>query len=228
VNTANVTAWGTYDDSATEVDITNLVSWNVADSTIAVISEGATASDGIGGVVSNGTASDGTTTATAELDSITSSNAVNIEACNTLAGPCIDVFDTTVGDGSGKLYTNSPSVPYLDAIGGSSYLDVTTVPNPSGEFYRFNLSQANELCNKYNAIALADRTNWRLTTKNELFDELYNVYGNMTTERGWPTTNSYRSSTKMSSTKWYVVGLDLGLVAGTAERMGHFVSCVSE
>ncbi|MCQ9091296.1 DUF1566 domain-containing protein, partial [Vibrio alginolyticus] len=233
VNTANVTAWGIYDnDSTTEVDITNLVSWNVVDETIAVISNGPEASDGIGGVVSNGAASDGITTATAELDGITSSNAVNIAACNTLAGPCIDVFDTTIGDGSGKLYTNSPSKAYIDSIGGSAHSgvsDETGVEGPSGRFYTFNWTNANKLCDTYSSISLGGRTNWSMPTLPELKQVRSASGGDMFITRGWPVTPWYWSSTSASSTH---AALDLGAGGevypyGSGDASDSYASCVS-
>ncbi|MCQ9091298.1 hypothetical protein H2D57_25290, partial [Vibrio alginolyticus] len=193
VNTANVTAWGIYDnDSATEVDITNLVSWNVADEAIAVISEGATASDGIGGVVSNGTASDGTTTATAELDGITSSNAVNITACNTLAGPCIDAYELS----DGKIITNPPSRAYLSLVGVSGGLDFNEVggAGPVGTFVAtrtYNSTiEPQDICDAYSLNGLKGRTNWMWTTTNDLI-ELDGEVGDPSSTRGWPTGANY-------------------------------------
>ncbi|XEV12216.1 Ig-like domain-containing protein (plasmid) [Vibrio alginolyticus] len=224
-NTANVTAWGTYDLSSTEEDITNMVSWNVDDETIAVISEGSTASDGIGGVVSNGTASDGTTTATAELDTIISSNAVYIDACKTLAGPCLDVFDV----GGGKLFTSNPSVPYLDSIGGSaysgSYPEIGTF-GPVGNFYIFDWYNANTLCDTYTAQEIGGRTNWRLATRDELKDELFNTYGNMFSSRGSAHEN-YWSSTADDSNYFYV-RLNSGFVTSISPSYRGYASCVSE
>ncbi|MBD1574854.1 hypothetical protein HC725_16640, partial [Vibrio sp. S17_S38] len=60
----------------------------------------------------------GNTTLTATKDGVTS-NTVNVNVCSSLASTCIDIFDT----GSGKLFTNSPSVAYLDSIGGSATND---------------------------------------------------------------------------------------------------------
>ncbi|MBD1574856.1 hypothetical protein HC725_16655, partial [Vibrio sp. S17_S38] len=54
----------------------------------------------------------GNTTLTATKDGVTSNTVnvnVNVNVCSSLAGTCIDIFDT----GSGKLFTNSPSVAYL-------------------------------------------------------------------------------------------------------------------
>ncbi|WP_274006361.1 Ig-like domain-containing protein, partial [Vibrio parahaemolyticus] len=49
----------------------------------------------------------GNTTLTATKDGV-ASNTVDVNVCSTLAGPCIELFDT----GSGKLFTNSPSKAY--------------------------------------------------------------------------------------------------------------------
>ncbi|EPW1047447.1 TPA: Ig-like domain-containing protein [Vibrio parahaemolyticus] len=227
--TVSLTAWGTYNDSATPENITNLVDWNIVDPTIAVISDGKISSDGIGGVISNGTVSDGTTEATASLDGVVSSNSVYITACNTLAGPCIDILDTTEGNGSGKLYTNSPSVKFLDSIGGGNYVDSFTEAGdfgPVGEYYRFNWNQANELCQKYNVLALAGRTNWRLADKDELQLELYNVYGNMFTALGWPVRSDQWSATADGSL-YYRVSLHSGSSGSYGVNSPQMVPCVS-
>ncbi|EJB8409505.1 Ig-like domain-containing protein [Vibrio parahaemolyticus] len=227
--TVSLTAWGTYNDSATPENITNLVDWNIVDPTVAVISDGKISSDGIGGVISNGTVSDGTTEAKASLDGVVSSNSVHITACNTLAGPCIDILDTTEGNGSGKLYTNSPSVKFLDSIGGGNHVD--SVPEagdfgPVGEYYRFNWNQANELCQKYNVLALAGRTNWRLADKDELQLELYNVYGNMFTALGWPVRSDQWSATADGSL-YYRVSLHSGSSGSYGVNSPQMVPCVS-
>ncbi|MCR9655263.1 DUF1566 domain-containing protein, partial [Vibrio parahaemolyticus] len=222
VNTQQLTAIATYSDSSTD-DVTNQVSWNVDDTTIAVIS--ASSGGTGGGVVSNGTASDGTTTATASLTGVTS-NTVNIAACNTLAGPCIDTFDT----GGGKLFTNSPSKAYLDSVGGSpndgTYLEYG-ISGSSGEFYLFNWNHVNDLCDTYSTNALAGRTNWRMPTKSELKSELYDTYGNMFTARGWPANVSYFSSTAFGS-NYFDVSLANGNVYSNPPGNGHYASCVSE
>ncbi|AYV25021.1 hypothetical protein L1D61_25860 [Vibrio mediterranei] len=57
--------------------------------------------------------------------------------CANLAAKCIDIFDT----GRGKLFSNSPSVLYVDSIGGSAGDAIYTengAHGPAGDFYRFN------------------------------------------------------------------------------------------
>lgn len=93
---------------------------------------------------------------------VATSNTVNISAINTLAGPVIDVVDVTNGDGTGQLYVNSPSVTYLDSIGGYDSSDVFAKTTPVGDFYLYTWEQANILCDTYNEQGLAGRTNWRL------------------------------------------------------------------
>ncbi|MFO4688375.1 hypothetical protein [Vibrio cholerae] len=106
----------------------------------------------------------GTTSVTAFKDGVTS-NTVNV--CRNLSGICIGIFDT----GSGKLFTSSPSVAYLDIIGGSptngTFYENGTY-GPLGDFYRFNWNNANALCTTYNIQSLGGRTNWRLANRNEL------------------------------------------------------------
>ncbi|MFA0212930.1 DUF1566 domain-containing protein, partial [Vibrio artabrorum] len=165
----------------------------------------------------------GKTTLTATKDGVTS-NTVDVNVCD-LAGTCIDIFDT----GGGKLFTNSPSVAYLDSIGGSAHDDTYTESGnygPAGDFYRFDWTNANVLCETYNSHSLGRRTNWRLATKDELKVELYDVFFNMSTARGWPTDNSYWSATPDGS-RYYLVGLSNGHVNSNDPSSTSYASCVS-
>ncbi|MCR9941938.1 Lcl C-terminal domain-containing protein, partial [Vibrio owensii] len=150
---------------------------------------------------------------------------VNVNVCSTLAGVCIDIFDT----GTGKLFTNSPSVAYLDSIGGSAtdgiYAENGTF-GPIGNFYRFNWTNAKALCTTYNTLSLGGRTNWRLATRDELKVELYDASGNMFTARGWPTDRYYWSATPDGSV-YYTVGLSYGDVGSDHPSDTQYASCVS-
>ena len=71
---------------------------------------------------------------------------------------CIDIFDV----GSGKLFTSSPSVDYLDGIGGGATSGIYTeygTFGAAGDFNTFNESGANALCATYNTNSIAERTN---------------------------------------------------------------------
>ncbi|EGR5448613.1 DUF1566 domain-containing protein, partial [Vibrio cholerae] len=141
------------------------------------------------------------------------------------AGKCIDFFDT----GGGKLFTNSPSVAYLDSIGGSATDGIYTengTYGPTGNFYRFNWTNANALCTTYNTLSLGGRTNWRLATRDELKVELYDAYGNMFTARGWPVSNYYWSATSAGSV-YYFVALNDGTVRSDFLSQTTYASCVS-
>ncbi|EJE4198731.1 DUF1566 domain-containing protein, partial [Vibrio cholerae] len=168
----------------------------------------------------------GNTTLTASKDGITSNEVtVNVNVCADLAGACIDIFDT----GIGKLFTNSPSVAYLDSIGGSATNGIYTESGtygPSGSFYLFNWTNANVLCTTYNTLSLGGRTNWRLATRDELKVELYDASGNMFTARGWPTYRSYWSATPDGS-YYYYVRLFNGYVRSTDPSSTPYASCVS-
>ncbi|MBF4390666.1 Ig-like domain-containing protein, partial [Vibrio anguillarum] len=181
--TQQLTAIATYSDT-TSSDISSSVTWTPADTNTATVT--------LDGLLTG--VEVGSTTVTAIKDGI-ASNQVNVNVCADLAGVCIDIFDI----GSGTLFTNSPSVAYLNSIGGSTIAnDVTTetgIDGPIGDFYRFKWDNANALCEIYNAQNLGGRTNWRLAESDELLNELYVGFGNMFNARSWPTDYWYWSKT---------------------------------
>ena len=208
-------AMAKYDDGA-ESDVSDSVTWEiVGDPTVASISAS--------GLVTGNTKGD--TELIAKKDGITS-DTVNVTVCDDLAGPCIDIFDT----GSGKLFTSSPSVAYLDSIGGSATNGIESQTyNPIGDFYRFDWDNANRLCDTYNAHNLGGRTNWRLATKNELIDELF--HGDMFINRGWPTHLYTFSETPVGDSDYYehyvAVHLSNGHPASYGRNNVLYASCVS-
>ena len=208
--TQQLTATATFSD-ATSSDVSNSVTWTPIDTATATVS-----STGLLSAVEVGN-----TTLTATKDGVTS-NTVNVNVCADFAGTCIDIFNT----GTGKLFTNSPSVAYLDSIGGSATDGIFTENGsfgPSGDFYRFNWTNANALCTTYNTLSLGGRTNWRLATRDELKVELYGASGNMFTTRGWPTSISYWSATPDGS-RYYSVYLSY---VGSYPSRTRYASCVS-
>ncbi|HBN6314084.1 TPA: DUF1566 domain-containing protein, partial [Vibrio parahaemolyticus] len=212
--TQQLTATATFSDT-TSSDVSNSVTWTPIDTATATVS-----SAGLLSAVEVGN-----TTLTATKDGVTS-NTVDVNVC-TLAGACIDIFDT----GTGKLFTNSPSEAYLDSIGGSAtdgILNENGTNGPSGNFYLFNWTNANALCTTYNTLSLGGRTNWRLATRDELKGELYDIFGNMFTARGWPTLSSYWSATPDGSL-YYSVGLSNGSVSSGISDPSDtlYASCVS-
>ncbi|MFL0952788.1 Ig-like domain-containing protein [Vibrio parahaemolyticus] len=234
VASQQLTVIGYYDDLSTD-DVTQSVTWDVEDTTVAVISA---STEGTGGGVvspgvrgSSGAIGGGSTTAIGNVNGIYS-NTVNISACNTLGGPCLDIFDTTKSDGTGKLFTNTPSVKFLDSIGG---VEPNYASRFNGEaedyFYEFTWSQAPGVCDKYNSLTLSGRNNWRLPTESELKGELYDVFGNMFDARGWPTQLTYgywTSKENSSSGTAGIVILDDGFTGNWTQSLGAAVSCVSE
>ncbi|MCU8278263.1 Ig-like domain-containing protein, partial [Vibrio vulnificus] len=210
--TQQLTATATFSD-ATSSDVSNSVTWTSIDTATATVS-----SAGLLSAVEVGN-----TTLTATKDGVTS-NTVDVNVCD-LAGTCIDIFDT----GSGKLFTSSPSVAYLDSIGGSATNGTYTeggAYGPSGDFYRFAWTNANALCTTYNTLSLGGRTNWRLATRDELKTELYDVSGNMFTARGWPTVYYYWSATS-DVLYYYSVNLNNGDVVSLYPSTIRYASCVS-
>ncbi|MFA0057638.1 Lcl domain-containing protein, partial [Vibrio echinoideorum] len=212
--TQQLVADATYSDG-TSSPVTNSVTWTPNDTATATVS-----SAGLLSAVEVGN-----TTLTATKDGVTS-NTVGVNVCASLAGACIDIFDT----GTGKLFTNSPSVDYLDSIGGSATNGTYTENGsfgPTGDFYRFEWTNANALCTTYNTLSLGGRTNWRLATRDELKGELYDIFGNMFTARGWPTnTHGYWSATPDGSS-YYFVNLYIGDVGSRNPSSTDYASCVS-
>ncbi|MFM2644214.1 Ig-like domain-containing protein [Vibrio chagasii] len=151
---------------------------------------------------------------TVDKDGVTS-NELPIRVCETTAEACIDVVDVN----NGKLYTGSPSVPWLDSVGLAHLADGWEHPfsTSSGnwygpvdsEFYIFKWNSAFGLCLAYNDIALEGRTNWRLPSLDELRTELLGevedrveVEGglkeggrDMYDDRTWPTWSQYWTTT---------------------------------
>ncbi|TMX31542.1 Ig-like domain-containing protein [Vibrio sp. Hep-1b-8] len=203
-------------DDGTEFDISDSVTWAiVGDPTIASIS----ASGLLTGIAK------GSTAVTAMKGGVIS-NTVNVNVCD-LAGACIDIFDV----GNGKLFTNSPSVAYLDSINVGGITNGTYTENgsygPTGDFYQFNWANANALCVNYNTYSIGGRTNWRLATKDELKVELFDRFGNMFTAHGWPTYQSYWSITPDGSL-YYEVDLNSGIIISINPSVTFYVSCISE
>ena len=215
--TQQLTATATFSD-ATSSDVSNSVTWTPLDTATATVSPA--------GLLS--AVEVGNTTLTATKDGVTS-NTVNVNVCADLAGTCIDIFDT----GGGKLFTNSPSVAYLDSIGGSATGDIYTesaLYGPVGDFYRFNWTNANALCTTYNTLSIGGRTNWRLATIDELKVELYDASGSMFYARGWPTVHAYWSATP-DGYGYAAAGLNNGYVTSGipsgANASWYNASCVS-
>ncbi|EGR2830744.1 DUF1566 domain-containing protein [Vibrio cholerae] len=199
-----------------EGDVTTSSDWEiVGDPTVARVSSSGLLT-GIEG---------GTIELIATKDGITS-NVLDITVCGDLAGPCIDVFDT----GNGKLFTSSPSVAYLDSIGGIATDGTLTEIGdygPAGDFYLFNWDNANALCAAYNTHSIGGRTNWRLASLDELKMELHDVYGDMFSARGWPTLWSYWS-TKAIGPYYEAHHLFYGVSSTYEVWRTWYVSCVSD
>ncbi|WP_114766740.1 DUF1566 domain-containing protein [Vibrio rhodolitus] len=216
-NIQQLTAIGKYDDG-TEGDISNSSEWEivVGDSSIATLSST--------GLVTAGTTLDDVKVV-ATKDGIPSEE-VTVTVSD-LAGPVIDIFDT----GSGKLFTNSPSKAYLDSIGGSAINGTFTEGGgnygPAGVFYLFDWTNANALCDTYNAHSLGGRTNWRLATSDELGTELYIAFGHMSVARDWPSYYTYWSVTPNGSTGYWQVPLYSGGGVDAPPNIATYASCVS-
>ena len=206
--TRQLTARAMYSDG-TDSDVTDSVTWASADTDTATVDAA--------GLLS--AVEVGNTTLTATKDDVPS-DTVDVNVCADLEGTCIDIFDT----GTGKLFTSSPSVAYLNSIGGSA----TNGTDSSDSFYLFDWTDAKDLCTTYNTNSLGGRTNWSLATKNELKVELYDVFGDMFTARGWPTAEFYWSATPEPAVSlYYIVNLSRGGSVSTSPSLTYYASCVS-
>ena len=173
--------------------------------------------------ISTITASFNGTTKTVEVTFIL----VNCQSLGqSLEGACIDIFDA---DNKGKLFTSSPSVAYLDSIGGSATGDTYEDGSfgPAGVFYLFNWNSANALCTTYITNRVGGRTNWRLATRDELKVQLFDKHGTMYSARGWPTGRFYWSVTPDGS-DYYDVSLFVDEVISGPPFTLSYASCVSE
>ena len=216
-STQQLVATAKFDDGD-KIDISDSATWSIiGDPTIADVS----ASGLLTGNVK------GATELIATKDGITS-NTVNVNVCD-LAGPCIDIFDT----GNGKLFTNSPSVAYLDRIGGSATNGIYTENEtfgPAGDYYIFDWDNANTLCTVYSSQNIGGRDNWRLATNNEIDVEVRQEFGDMFLVRGWPTGSFYHfvlePNDPMCSDP---EAIDYGCIPTNYPRnFGAYTSCVSE
>ncbi|MCP5017166.1 MAG: DUF1566 domain-containing protein, partial [Ketobacter sp.] len=213
--TQQLTATATFSD-ATSSDVSNSVTWTPIDTATATVSSA--------GLLS--AVEEGYTTLTATKDGVTS-NMVDVNVCADLAGACIDILDT----GSGKLFTNSPSVAYLDSIGGSATDGiVTTISNglgPAGDFYAFYWTNANELCTTYNTLSLGGRTNWHLPTQDELLGLRPALNSGGFNARVWSIRLPYWSATPEGSEYYSVSFNSGGSESDPPDKYSMYVSCVS-
>ena len=154
---------------------------------------------------------------------------VEVNLLCSLADVCIDLFDT----GTGKLFTNTPSVPYLDSIGESPssnvYINKYNTYGPLGTYYQFNLNNARALCNIYNTYGygLGGRTNWRLATNTEL-RTLYDTNGNMFAARGWPAFAYWSNTPTGGGGRYWLINLSNRREYQESTSVYGAASCVSE
>ncbi|WP_299143266.1 Ig-like domain-containing protein [uncultured Vibrio sp.] len=211
--TKQLTAMATYSDN-TSYDVTREVAWDLSgDLNIATMKPD-------GELYSM---NEGYVTVTASMGGVDSEPSVTVNVCD-LGKVCIDIAETD----DGKLYTSSPSVAYLDSIGGSSFDSILEyegrVFNPAGSFYAFNWENANALCDTYNSQKLGERDNWRLATEDDL-KGLYVKYGHLFAGHGWPAGQTYWAAD--ASLLFYVISLQSARGYEATRTNAHFASCVS-
>jgi hypothetical protein len=164
----------------------------------------------------------------------------------TIAGPFIDIFDRTNGDGTGILYTNSPSQAYLQS-NGIENIDRAHVEEyvsepawggrPQANFAAYssgfygggnNWLGGERLCDEFSKMKLGGRVNWHWSTLDEL-KALFASAGDMReVPEHWPVTKDYMVSIGNHQTGNTTINLGNGDVHSHANWIKDgYVSCVS-
>ena len=134
----------------------------------------------------------------------------------------------TITVASGKIFTSSPSEQFIDtnypSVSYSGVYNENGSYGHPGEYILMNHEQASALCRAYNRENQHSRNNWRLSSKDELNDELFNKYGNMFNAWGWPTSHYYWSSTPAGSS-YYIVDVNDVSVSNPLQPL--YALCVS-
>lgn len=145
------------------------------------------------------------------------------------SGPCLKVARRP---GTNYLYTSTPSVAFMDAVGYRYSTDQIRTEDGSrgpagGGFMSWNYSLANvdagrDWCEKLSEIEFSGRSNWQLSRTNI---SLY--LGNMYTYFGWPTSSLYSGNATLPEES-VVIAFDYftGWMDGGSYRYAY-VSCVS-
>ncbi|WP_186171985.1 Ig-like domain-containing protein [Vibrio chagasii] len=140
-------------------------------------------------------------------------------------GDCIKIAEN-----DGMLYTGSPSVSFLKELEYDEYGNPfyeSGAQGPPGAFARFTPSEARQLCEHYNTIALNGKNDWRLATRKELLSLFRNnSYSPMFHVKGWATGWWYWSSTPAGGSYYNIVSLYNGR-DGSSSINRYYASCVS-
>ncbi len=204
--TSTYSATGVYSDSTT-ADLTSIADWSSSNASIATISGGNAIA------VATGSAE-----FTASFNGVNSSG-TNLSVVDTVpvcgatpaSSDCILYSTGISGNAAGKLFTAGPSLSIVSAMGytsmhkiansGLTYAQAIAEDGtyaPEGIYVRFRNDgagggQYDRFCLDLNNIAFDGKTNWRRATRFELSD-LFNDYGNMFVNQGWPASSGYWSS----------------------------------
>ncbi|QUJ68869.1 Ig-like domain-containing protein [Photobacterium sp. GJ3] len=224
--TQPITVTLTYSDN-TSTDVSDSLTW-LLDTSIAAVNP----TNVLSGVEVAGVEV-GTTTLTVMKDGIIS-NPVEVNVCSDLAGPCIDVFvDTKTYSFKGGLllYTSSPSVAYLDRLGGSvngGTFSETGDKGPVGDFYLFSWNEEVEsLCDLYNTQKLAGLSEWYIATADEIGTLTNRLSNNVYAIRGWPTGTNYVHSASRGSRSSAEYDLNQGIYLSANPVVPLYVTCTA-
>ncbi|EGR5448578.1 hypothetical protein COR24_19070, partial [Vibrio cholerae] len=230
-------------------DISGSVTWVMADTSIATVSRSRHVPDWVMINTAASAIRPGKTTLTVAKDGIT--KMVDVNVCEDLAGPCIDVYYVVKRNRINasyryfSAYISSPSKVYVDTVLGTSpapagiqYEDGTQ--GALGDYNKYNMlignSNALDLCKKLAEIGFSYRDNdqyrpliFRLPKVADL-NELYSKLGNMYLSRGWPTSDYYWTEDKDTSNadNHFDVNLSNGVANSNTNTDSSYVSCYTD
>ncbi|NVJ57407.1 MAG: hypothetical protein HWE19_13730, partial [Vibrionaceae bacterium] len=179
---------------------------------------------------------------------------INDTSKTNAAGYCLKVVEGYEGDAENKLFTASPSIKVMEALGYTindsrynsykTYGGTHTETRIEGEFARFrydgwdwnntlgspdygNGGQLDRYCANLAELQFLGRTNWRRATRYELYSLAFYLE-DLTENFGWPGTYEYWTSTPTTDGKFYSHHLISNTTRIHSESIKNYASCVSD